>query len=141
MSSLDTWASGLLLKGPAPLDLFLDGRVEDEEIVQDEKDQNEGEAGDIAPQERDDRVAQDSEHAAQVKEGEDRVEQLPFPAVIAAESAGRLPPRPAYLPTTVAERMVIGSTGTSPWPRLLVVGTLAMASTTSIPATTLPKTQ
>jgi hypothetical protein len=141
MSLLDTRVSGLLLEGPAPRNLLFDGRVEDEEIVQDEEGQDEGEAGDVAPQERDDRVGQDGEHAAQVKEGEYRVKQLPSPAVTAAEGAGRLSPGPAYWPTTVAERMVIGSTGTSPWPRLLVVGTLAMASTTSMPATTLPKTQ
>lgn len=110
-----------LLQGPATDDLLFDGGVEDEDVIDDKQDDDEAEARDVPLDKHDDRVDRGGQQRRQVKERKYGVEQL-------------------YL-TTVAERRVTGSIGTFAWPRLLPVGTLAMASTTSIPETTLPKTQ
>jgi hypothetical protein len=52
---------------------------------------------------------------------------------------------PQWLPVAIGwrrmERMVTSSKGTSPWPKRVPVGTFAMASTTSMPWVTRPKTQ
>lgn len=119
MPDVDSIAS--FLQELAAGDLLFDGRVEEEDIVDGQEEDNEAEAGDVAPEERNEGVAQGGQEAAEMQEREDLVEQ-------------------SYL-TTVAERIVTGSRGTFWWPRLPPVGTLAMASTTSMPATTLPKEQ
>lgn len=95
--------------------------MEDEKVIDGQQDDDEAEAGDVPLDERDDRIDHGGQQGGQVKEREYGVEQL-------------------YL-TTVAEMRVIGSSGTLAWPRLLPLGAWAMASTTSIPAMTLPKTQ
>lgn len=55
--------------------------------------------------------------------------------------SGEDEPRGYFGSTTVACSMMTGSTGTSRMPWETPVLTLAMASTTSIPSTTLPNTQ
>jgi len=115
--------------------------MKDEDVVDGEKDQDEPEAGKVAVEEGDDGVGQGGQEAAEMNEGENRVEQRRPATKGRRKTLGASRRERPYLPTTVAERMVIGSSGTFWWPRLLPVGTLAMASTTSIPATTLPKTQ
>jgi hypothetical protein len=95
--------------------------VEDKDVIDGQKGDDEAETGDIPLNERNDRIDRGGQQGGQVQEREYGVEQL-------------------YL-TTVAERRVIGSSGTFAWPRLLPLGTWAMASTTSIPERTLPKTQ
>ncbi len=110
--------------------------MEDKVIVRAKKDDDEDEADDVPLDEGVDRVAQSGKEAAEVDKGEDEVRRGPPAALSGRGSLGH----PLYL-TTWTERIVTGSSGTFWWLRLLPVGTLAMASTTSMPAMTLPKTQ
>src|SRR4030042_2589110 len=91
-------APSVFLQQPAPVDLFLYGGVEDEDVVDDEESQNEGEAGGVAPDEGYDRVGDGDKKAAQVQEGENRVEQRPFPAFTAAGGVERRPARRDLIP-------------------------------------------
>src|SRR5512141_142757 len=65
----------LLLQGSSARDFFFNSRVEDEDVIDGQQDDDKPETGDIPLGERDDRVNHGGQQGRQVQEGEDRIEQ------------------------------------------------------------------
>jgi len=118
-------------------DLLTDGLVEDEKIIDREKEEQKSSASRVPREQGEDRVDQDGQEDGEMKKGEEGVGHR-------GARPGPAEPGPgtrSYLASTrVAEMIVIGSRGTSRCMPLEPVGTAAIASTISMPATTLPNT-
>jgi len=95
--------------------------MEGENIVKGQTDRDEEPAGDVSLNEQDYGPAQDSQKKKEMEKSENHVR--------------------CYGARRRMDRMVIVSLGTFSMPCLITLGTWAMASTTSKPVTTLPKTQ